>query len=375
MGGSGGGTGGNGGAGGSGPGLVSNIANLGPLGDPDENGVRLPEGFTSRVVAQSGQPPVAGGSYAWHGAPDGGAVFPTMDGGWIYVSNCELDSGAGGVGALRFSASGEVVDAYSILQSTSRNCAGGPTPWGTWLSCEETSTGQVFECDPLGRMASQARPALGVFQHEAVTVDPNLERLYLTEDQGNGRLYRFVPSAYPDLSAGTLEVFQVTNGIEGPGVWLPVPDPSGSSTPTRQQVPESTPFAGGEGIWFHEGVVYFTTKGDNRVWALDTTTDELTLIYDEATSPTPILSGVDNVVVSDGGDVLVAEDGGDLEIVALTPDGQVLPVIQLVGHDSSEITGPAFDPSRQRLYFSSQRGTLGFSGAGMTFEVTGPFFV
>ena len=362
-----------GGAGGAAP-TTSNIANLGPLGDPDANGVRLPAGFTSRIVAASGQP-VENSAYTWHAAPDGDAVFPTEDGGWIYVSNAELSGGGGGVGAIRFSAEGEIVDAYSILQGTNRNCAGGPTPWGTWLSCEEVSSGEVFECDPFGVEAGVVRPALGVCSHEAVAVDPVHEMLYLTEDVSDGRLYRFVPDAYPDLTSGTLEAMQVVSGEVGATTWLPVPDPSAANTPMRDQVPESTAFAGGEGIWYHEGVIYFSTKGDDRVWALETTSGDLSIVYDVATSPMPILTGVDNVVVSAGGDVLVAEDGGDLQIVALTPDGQVLPVIQLVGHDGSEITGPAFDPSRQRLYFSSQRGTEGSSSAGITFEVTGPFFV
>ncbi len=67
---------------------MSNIANLGPLLDPDENGLRLPAGFSSRVIARSGTA-VEGSSYVWHNAPDGGGVFTTGDGGWIYVSNSE----------------------------------------------------------------------------------------------------------------------------------------------------------------------------------------------------------------------------------------------------------------------------------------------
>jgi hypothetical protein len=70
--------------------------------------------------------------------------------------------------------------------------------------------------------------------------------------------------------------------------------------------------------------------------------------------------------------VLAAEDGGDLQICAILPDGTVKPLVQVVGHDESEITGPAFDPSGTRLYFSSQRGPLGEGGGGTTFEVTGP---
>ena len=359
--------------GGGGPGRTSNIPSLGPLGDPDANGVRLPPGFTSRIVAETGSAP-SGSSYAWHGAPDGGAVFPSGDGGWIYVSNSELSFGDGGVGVLKFSARGDVIDAYSILSGTSRNCAGGPTPWGTWLSCEEYIAGRVWECDPFGDDAAIVRPALGVFQHEAVAVDPEGEQLYLTEDEVNGCLYRFTPDSYPDLSEGLLEVLQITDAETGATQWHEVPDPSADETATRYQVADSTPFKGGEGIWHHEGVIYFTTKHDNRVWAYQIANGVIEVIYDITTSSNPILSGVDNVVVSPGGDVLVAEDGGDLQVVAITPGGDVVPVAQLVGHDGSEITGPAFDPNLQRLYFSSQRGTTGSSNDGITFEITGPFF-
>ena len=106
---------------------MSNIANLGPLQAPDENGLRLPEGFTSRVIARA-RTPVGNTMHLWHAFPDGGAVFTTADGGWVYVSNSEVPFERGGVGAIRFSESGEIVDAYSILTGTSTNCAGGAMP-------------------------------------------------------------------------------------------------------------------------------------------------------------------------------------------------------------------------------------------------------
>ncbi len=383
------GTGGHGGAGAGGgptvfpphevpgtPTLVSLIAAIGPLGAPDENGVRLPEGFTSRVLARSTEVPVAGSGHAWHLAPDGGATYPTEDGGWIYVSNSEVPI-LGGVSALRFDASGELVDAYPILADTDVNCAGGRTPWQTWLSCEEIAKGQVWECDPWGEVEAVVRPALGVFKHEAVTVDPDRGHLYLTEDVDDGRFYRFVPdgvtsAGHPDLTSGRLEVAIVSEG--GDVTWAPVPDPLyAAGTPTRQQVAESTAFDGGEGIWYHQGVVFFSTKGDNRVWAYDVEEARLSVLYDGDAIEGAVLRGVDNLTVSCCGDVIVAEDGDDMQVVAILPDGSLVPLLQVMGHDGSEITGPAFDPSGTRLYFSSQRGESGGNGSGVTFEVQGPF--
>lgn len=358
---------------------MSNIANLGPLQDPDENGVRLPEGFTSRIIAQSGMT-VGGSGYVWHNAPDGGAVFTTDDGGWIYVSNSEtLPQLGGGAGAIRFSSKGDTVDAYRLLRDTSLNCAGGPTPWGTWLSCEETLTGRVFECDPLGESDAVVRPAMGVFKHEAAAIDEANQHAYLTEDVIDGRFYRFAYDTPGDLGAGELQVGEVMGaGPEGPVEWHTVPDPSAEATDTRYQVASSTLFNGGEGIWYHQGVIYFSTKGNNRIWAYETDTSVLSILYDASTSSTPILTGVDNLTVSPSGDVLVAEDGGDMQIVAISPDDTLVPLVQIIGQEGSEITGPAFGPSLQRLYFSSQRGADGgeYGGmSGVTYEVSGPFFI
>jgi uncharacterized protein len=137
----------------------------------------------------------------------------------------------------------------------------------------------------------------------------------------------------------------------------------------------TTGFNGGEGCWYDGGLIYFSTKGDNRVWSYDPATSRLEVIYDVALAPGGPLTGVDNIVVSRSRDIFVAEDGGDMQLCLITPPGPqrlVAPFLQLEGHAGSEITGPAFNPAGDRLYFSSQRGRDN-RGLGVTFEVRGPF--
>jgi hypothetical protein len=339
----------------------------------DNNGVRLPEGFSSRIIANSGQAVITGQNFIWHDAPDGGACFSTDAGGWIYVSNSEIQS-SGGAGAIVFNAGGEVVDAYAILENTSQNCAGGVTPWGSWLSCEEIDKGRVWECFPEGRKQAIVRPALGVFNHEAVAVDEITQYLYLTEDKVDGCLYRFIADSetengFPDLSSGLLEV--AVEEHESGLSWAAVPDPLAKKRPTRYQVASARTFNGGEGIAFYNGDIIFTTKGDNRVWSYDTKQQVVSILYDVKESRTPILTGVDNITVSQQGDIFVAEDGGDLQIVVIDNQGGLYPIAQLEGHDDSEITGVAFSPDGKRLYFSSQRGTTGLSKNGVSYEIQG----
>jgi secreted PhoX family phosphatase len=377
--------------------LAGRLGNIGPLGEPDENGVRVPPGFTSRVVARANQP-VAGTNFFWHTDPDGAAVFPHPEGGWVYVSNREFL--LGGVNAIRFDADGEIVSAYNILSGllSRLNCSGGPTPWNTWLSCEEYGGGIVWECDPFGIAGAQPRAALGSFSHEAAIVDPATNSVYLTEDEGDGRFYRMLPDApnvggRPDLSSGTLQAMRVLTtddinaiGARGPWPvdWLDIPNPNPLAIvppielgPTRSQVPETTVFDGGEGIWYQRGLIYFATKGDKRVWALDLAAQTLDVVYDDDLFADPVLDSVDNVMLTPGGDIVVVEDKSEpnQQAVALTADGNIVALVELAGQAGSEVTGPAFSPDGRHFYFSSQRGFSGTSGVdGITYCVTGPWF-
>jgi secreted PhoX family phosphatase len=366
------------------------VAGAGPYGEllpPDGNGLQLPPGFTSRQISRGGMP-VEGAGLPWHFAPDGQATFRTDDGGFVLVQNSEApDALGGGSSAIRFGPDGEVESAYRILTGTNLNCAGGPTPWGTWLSGEEHEGGMIWEADPAGVLPQMPRPALGNFSHEAAAVDPEAGHVYLSEDQSDGLFYRFTPDEPENLASGLLEAAVVD--ASGAVTWVAVPDPNlvGGGATIREQLPNATRFDGGEGLWYSEGVVYYTTKGDKKVWAYNCGAQTIEVIYDGENTPGAALNAVDNVTVSPFGDVYVCEDGGNMEICLISPDRVVSPFLRLVGddHQNSEMTGVVFDPSGTRMYFSSQRSypiaplpgsapsEANALSRGATYEVTGPF--
>jgi uncharacterized protein len=384
-----------------------------------------PAGFDVRVVMRFGVNPLTldtSGTLG-HTNPDGGAVFTTEDGGWIYTSNSEINPN-GSVSALRFASDGTLIDYYRICTGTRQNCAGGKTPWHTWITCEEVTGGYAFECDPWGVEAPRRLDALGARNgREAVAIDPIHHVCYQTLDSSSGKFVRFVsdPSDLDTTASGVTRM-RMAVGVSQ-RLYIPaygslpgfanavVPNNATGSGQLRQARPiewledsgtNGTNFNGGEGIWYYEipeslrtiptagtvptrGVIFFASKGDNRIWALDLENNLIELIYDTHNNQAfPNLRNtggtasnfnqVDNVVVSPTGDVLVAEDGTAMRLAVMF-NGQPAKLLMQITRGDSEIAGPAFTPDGARLYFSSQRGPGGAAGttlSGAIYEMTIP---
>ena len=309
----------------------------------------------------------------------------------------------GGTTTLHLDEKARVLDQYVSLAGTSTNCAGGLTPWGTWLSCEETegfagqtkTHGWVFEVDPTGRktVAEPIEP-LGRFPHEAICIDPRTDVIYLTEDSSKpfGLFYRFLPKArkggyHSYRAGGTLQAMRVPDvpdlsAIQEPGTvlkgvkWVDVPDPSAAVTSTRKQFTDITRSQKLEGAWWGRNKAYFVASysrtadgaaGDHagQVWTYDPhrNTLELELIF----KPGGRFDSPDNITVSPyGGGVILAEDGdGEQYLIGTTAKGAPFAVARNAFNDS-EFTGVTFSPDGKTLFANRQ-------DPGATFAITGPW--
>lgn len=345
----------------------------GPLVRDPDGLLDLPRGFRYRVVTRAGDA-LKGQAGTVPGTQDGTASFPAAHNHVLLVNNHEQEASAefpvladseltydpgavGGTTTIEVDAANERVSEYVSLAGTYRNCAGGKTPWQTWLSCEETEIrrgnglqedhGFVFEVDPANPENNRSPAplkAMGRFSHESVAIDPQAGICYQTEDASgpNGLFYRFTPhNRLGDLhslrAGGRLEATRA-RGVDDlsaaravdatyPVRWQPVPDPLAGAVSVRNQFSDAaiTRSRKLEGTWWGDGGCYFvasyarTEDGsaephDGQVWFYDPFEETMTLKLRMAVTPdADDLDGPDNITVSPHGGVVVAEDGGGFQ--------------------------------------------------------------
>jgi uncharacterized protein len=401
--------------------------------DPDAL-LDLPEGFSYTIISESGQP-LTGVEGILPDAFDGTAVFE-IGGKRYLVRNSEqgypeddepvefpalaaaeltYDPAAlGGTTTTELDADNNVVAEYVSLAGTNSNCAGGVTPWDTWLTCEETEDrtgdggltkdhGFVFEVDPVN-VANNENPTplegLGRFAHEAVVIDPNTGIVYLTEDASgpNGLLYRATPTTplggYGSLRDGaTLEALVALDGgnfvpdlspYEVGTVldteWAAIIDPLAEEVSTRSQLNRVTRSRKLEGAWWGDDAAYIVTsyarlddgsvaEHDGQVWRLDPVANTMELIVRFEVNPDPAsdnFDGPDNITVSPWGGLVLCSDGeGAQHVFTVGPDGEPHIFARNV-RDEGEFTGATFTADGQTLFVNLQQ-------PGTTFAIQGPW--
>jgi secreted PhoX family phosphatase len=333
--------------------------------------------------------------------------------------------GTGGTSTLelRLSPAGapEVLGAWMSLTGTLVNCAGGTTPWGSWLSCEETTIGTerglpknhgyVFEVPSSADEPVEPVPltAMGRFVHEALAVDPETQAVYLTEDQVASGFYRFIPSArHGRMRAGSLRAGGKLQALAIKHAWaadtrkgqragsayqvnwvdIAEPDPPGGQSGAvflQAQSKGAAMFARLEGAWWGDGSVYFhaTSGGDaglGQVWRYRPGKDlsggstedggHLVLVYESHASET--LASPDNITVSPRGGLVICEDAaGTCHLRGLSPSGEIFPFAQNT-FNQREFAGACFSPDGQVLFVNVQGGTGPGTDLGMTLAIWGP---
>ena len=418
---------------------LSEKAGYGPLRNDPDGIMNLPEGFRYKVISRVGTR-MSDGFYL-PGAADGMATF--SDGGkTILVRNHELSPGdmeqsafgangellknldkaliydfgngekvgVGGTTNLIFDEETMAVEKeFLSLVGTYRNCAGGPTPWASWITCEETSAradgtlekdhGYNFEVAATSKMRVQ-KPvplkAMGRFTHEAIAVDPATHIVYQTEDAGDGMIYRFIPDQPGNLSQGRLQALMVRawpscdtrNWPHLQTKAFPIRKPVGVDWIDLEDIdaPESdlrlrgfdrgaARFARGEGAWFGNGELYFACtnggkKNNGQIFRYTpdrrdqpgSGTLELFIESEDA----DLLENGDNLTVSPWGDIIVCEDKSSTpKVVGVTPEGELYHFALNVGY-KSEFAGVCFSPSGRTMFVNLQ-------GPGLTLAIQGPW--
>lgn len=379
----------------------------GPLRPDPRRVFDLLEGFEYRVIDRAGRAMSDG--FAVPPRPDGMACFAGPDGALVLLRNHEIPTGLraraigrrwpsvayhpdGGGAVTRVvldAATLEVRSRNLVLCGTSMNCSGGPSPWG-WLSGEEDARdprhGFVFLCDPAATEAAppQRIDGYGRFEHEAAAVVPGSHVCYLTEDHGDGCLYRFVPHDPSSPFEGRLQAMAV-DGRPGEDTaplrtgarreirWVDLRHP----TPAQDDLRYTARRAGaasvkrGEGICHSEGSVYVvaTTGGPadaGQILRLDDGADGGTLEVLTASEDRGRMDMPDNITAAPDGTLYLVEDGGGHDLLRyVRADGSVLPLGRNAA-SAGEIAGVCFSPAGDTLFVNLQE-------EGLTLAIRGPF--
>ncbi|WP_162340971.1 alkaline phosphatase PhoX [Cyclobacterium salsum] len=420
----------------------------GPLKKDPAGILNLPEGFTYKILSKKGDK-MSDGLYL-PGLADGMGAFQGKNGKTIVVRNHEISpdslehSGFGPNNELVSSLSsadfydfgkgilpslggtttfvynentGVLEHQYLSLAGTIRNCAGGITPWGSWLTCEENTSkkgdyedrlekdhGYVFEV-PASEEVLRAVPnpikAMGRFNHEAVAVDPASGVVYLTEDRGDGIFYRYIPNSPGELhKGGKLQALAILGeksrdtrnwkDSEGPEfklmeahqvTWVDIENVESPEDDLRFQGFDkgAAVFARGEGIWWGDKEVYFACTNGGKIGAGQVfrytpslhegkpeeknAPGELSLFAEP--NDREILKNCDNLAVAPWGDVILCEDHKHPFLVGVTPEGELYHLAENVGY-ASELAGGVFSPSGKTYFVNIQ-------GPGITLAITGPW--
>lgn len=423
-------------------------AGYGPLIKDPRGVVNLPQGFTYKIISRKGDRMDDG--LLLPGAPDGMASFQGKSGRVIVVRNHELgvdhlENGAfgssnelldkitadkfydygnrkapslGGTSTFVYNPKTAAIEKQFLsLAGTARNCAGGPTPWNTWLTCEETTFragayegaaekdhGYVFEVKATEKAGlSEPIPLkeMGRFNHEAVAVDPRTGIVYLTEDRGDSLIYRFIPHMKGKLEkGGKLQALVIRDvkscdtrnweSLTTPKIplretmdvaWIDLENVESPEDDLRYQGFNrgAACFARGEGMWYGKNEVFFACTngghssngqvfryipgGEEGQAGEQSAPGKLELFAESQNQD--ILKNCDNLTVAPWGDVILCEDASHPFLVGITPSGDYYKLGENVGYPS-EFAGGVFSPSGDTFFVNIQ-------GAGLTMAIQGPW--